>query len=113
MLSHNNVASNVDAVNDVLDLKAEDTLIGVLPFFHSFGYTITLWLPLCTAPATVFHFNPLDARTVSKLCRRHSATIIAATPTFLRTYLEAVRSRRSQDSQSGHRRSRKAAGCPS
>ncbi|MEY3174298.1 MAG: Bifunctional protein aas [Planctomycetota bacterium] len=88
MLSQNNIASNLDAVNQLLRLRTEDVLLGVLPFFHSFGYTVTMWLPLCTEPAGVYHFNPLDARTVGTLTQKHSCTIIAATPTFLRNYLK-------------------------
>jgi acyl-[acyl-carrier-protein]-phospholipid O-acyltransferase/long-chain-fatty-acid--[acyl-carrier-protein] ligase len=88
MLSQNNIASNLDAVNQLLRLRTEDVLLGVLPFFHSFGYTVTMWLPLCTEPAGVYHFNPLDARTIGTLTQKHSCTIIAATPTFLRNYLK-------------------------
>ncbi len=29
-----------------IELTADDVLVGVLPFFHSFGFTGTLWLPL-------------------------------------------------------------------
>ena len=88
MLSQNNIASNLDAVNQLLRLRSNDVLLGVLPFFHSFGYTVTMWLPLCNEPAGVYHFNPLDARTVGSLTQKHGCTIIAATPTFLRNYLK-------------------------
>jgi acyl-[acyl-carrier-protein]-phospholipid O-acyltransferase/long-chain-fatty-acid--[acyl-carrier-protein] ligase len=87
MLTHYNVGSNVDAVNEVLHLRADDVLAGILPIFHSFGYTITLWAPLALAPQGVYHVSPLEAREVGKLCRRHRATILVATPTFLRSYL--------------------------
>ncbi|MFM8725913.1 MAG: AMP-binding protein, partial [Planctomycetaceae bacterium] len=83
VLSQNNIASNLDAVNQLLRLHAGDVLLGVLPFFHSFGYTVTMWLPLCADPAAVYHFNPLDARTVGALTEKHRCTILAATPTFL------------------------------
>ncbi|MCA9064276.1 MAG: MFS transporter, partial [Planctomycetaceae bacterium] len=88
MLSQHNIASNITAVVQLLHLHSEDTLIGVLPFFHSFGYTVTLWLPMCADPGVAYHFNPLDARTVGKLTEKYKATIIAATPTFLRTYMK-------------------------
>lgn len=86
MLSHDNIASNVEAVRQLLHLKSADTLIGVLPFFHSFGFTVSMWLPLCTSPAAAYHVNPLDSRTVGKLVAEHRATILMATPTFLRSY---------------------------
>jgi acyl-[acyl-carrier-protein]-phospholipid O-acyltransferase/long-chain-fatty-acid--[acyl-carrier-protein] ligase len=60
--------------------------LGVLPFFHSYGYTTTLWTPLALDPAVVYHTDPRDAQTVGKLAREHHATILMATPTFLRIY---------------------------
>ena len=88
MLSDHNVNSNVDAVDQLFHIDKSDVLLGVLPFFHSFGYTTTLWLPMALEPKTVYHFNPLDARQIGKLSAKHGTTIILATPTFLRTYLK-------------------------
>src|SRR5262249_31344005 len=88
MLSHNNIGSNVDTINHLVQLKTTDVLLGVLPFFHSFGFTGTLWTALSLAPKGVYHFNPLDARVVGTLCHDHSVTIIMSPPTFLRTYLK-------------------------
>lgn len=88
MLSHSNILSNLMAVDQLFNLNEKDVLIGVLPFFHSFGFTITMWLPFCVEPAGVYHYNPLDGRTVGKISNRYNGTILAATPTFLRTYLK-------------------------
>ncbi len=62
-------------------------LLGILPIFHSFGYTTTMWTVLTLPPKGVYHYSPLEAREVGKLCRRHGATIMIATPTFVRSYL--------------------------
>jgi len=86
-LTHDNVASNIAAIDQVIRLRDDDVAIGVLPFFHSYGYTATMWTALALAPKGVYHFNPLDAQQVGKLCREHRATVFMATPTFLRTYL--------------------------
>lgn len=88
VLSQHNIASNVDSVNELMRLRASDSLLGVLPFFHSFGFTVTMWLPLSADPSAVYHFNPLDARTIGSLTEKHGCTILAATPTFLRSYLK-------------------------
>jgi len=88
VLSQHNIASNLDAVNELMRLTTHDVLLGVLPFFHSFGFTITMWLPLCADPGAVYHFNPLDARTVGSLTEKYKCTILTATPTFLRSYLK-------------------------
>jgi acyl-[acyl-carrier-protein]-phospholipid O-acyltransferase/long-chain-fatty-acid--[acyl-carrier-protein] ligase len=88
MLSHHNVRSNVDAIEQMYQLKPTDVLLGVLPFFHSFGFTGTMWSVLALEPKGVYHFNPLDARVIGTLCATHKTTIMMATPTFLRGYLK-------------------------
>jgi acyl-[acyl-carrier-protein]-phospholipid O-acyltransferase/long-chain-fatty-acid--[acyl-carrier-protein] ligase len=88
MLSHHNIASNITAVDQLFHITPSDVLLGILPFFHSFGYTGTLWLTMTLDPKTVYHFNPLDSRQVGKLSEKHGTTIIMATPTFLRSYLK-------------------------
>lgn len=87
VLSVENVGSNVRAIDEMLHLSTGDVALGVLPFFHSYGYTTTLWTPLTLEPAVVYHTNPLDAQEVGRLAREHHATILMATPTFLRTYV--------------------------
>ncbi len=88
MLSYDNVGSNIDAADQLLQIEPTDVLLGVLPFFHSFGYTLNLWLVLTKHLAAVFHFNPVDSRQIGKLCEKYGTTIITATPTFLKHYLK-------------------------
>lgn len=88
MLTQGNIAANVDAMDEVLKIGEEDVLMGILPLFHSFGYTGTLWTILSTDARAVYHHNPLEARQIGQLCRQHGGTILVATPTFLRSYLK-------------------------
>lgn len=87
-LTYHNVGSNIDAIDHALILTSKDTFIGVLPFFHSFGFTATLWTVLAMRPRGAYHFNPLDARVIGKLCQQEHVTILLATPTFLRGYIK-------------------------
>ncbi len=87
MLTHRNVGSNVEAVNQIIHLTPDDVLLGILPIFHSFGYTTTLWTVLTLPPKGVYHTNPLEARQVGAVCREHGVTIMVTTPTFVRSYL--------------------------
>ncbi len=87
MLTHRNVGTNIEAFDSVINLQTRDVLLGILPFFHSFGYTATLWTALTLKPQVVYHYSPLEARPISKLCGKYGATIMIATPTFLRSYL--------------------------
>lgn len=87
VLTVNNVGSNVQAINRLVHLSAGDVAIGSLPFFHSYGYMATMWVPLVLEPACVYHVTPLDAQAIGKLAREFHATILMTTPTFLRTYI--------------------------
>ncbi len=87
MLSYRNIAANTHAIDEVVRLTPEDVLVGILPFFHSFGFTVALWSVLALDIQGTYHFSPLDAKQIGKLCHEHGATILLSTPTFLRTYL--------------------------
>ena len=88
MLSHHNIAANISSADQLFQITRDDVVLGVLPFFHSFGYTLMMWLPLNVDAAGVYHYNPLDARMIGELSQKHKVTIVAATPTFLKTYLK-------------------------
>jgi acyl-[acyl-carrier-protein]-phospholipid O-acyltransferase/long-chain-fatty-acid--[acyl-carrier-protein] ligase len=88
MLSHQNIVSNMRAVDQAAGFAPTDTMIGILPFFHSFGYTATLWAGAACDMRVAYHFSPLDAKQVGKLARRYEGTILVATPTFLRSYMK-------------------------
>jgi acyl-[acyl-carrier-protein]-phospholipid O-acyltransferase/long-chain-fatty-acid--[acyl-carrier-protein] ligase len=87
MLTHHNIATNVEAIEQVVHPRQSDSVLGIVPFFHSLGFTITLWGPLLLDIRAAYHFSPLDTHTVAKLARMRGATLLLATPTFLRTYL--------------------------
>jgi len=89
MLSHSNVISNVEAIGELFLLTRQDTIAGILPHFHSFGYTVTLWLPLLGEPAVAYHSNPTDAKGVGRLVAANKATLLLATPSFCHTYTRA------------------------
>lgn len=87
VLTNHNVGSNVEAIDQVIHLRSDDTLLGILPFFHSFGFMVTLWTVLGLDVRCVYHFTPLDAKQVGKLCGKWGVTVLLSTPTFLRSYL--------------------------
>jgi acyl-[acyl-carrier-protein]-phospholipid O-acyltransferase / long-chain-fatty-acid--[acyl-carrier-protein] ligase len=87
VLTHDNIESNVRAVDAVIKIDPHDVVIGVLPFFHSFGYAITLWSILTLDVGAAYHVNPLEAKVIGQLCRERKGTILLATPMFLRNYI--------------------------
>ena len=90
VLNGTNITSNILGINDTIRLDAHDVVLGILPFFHSFGYTITLWAGMALPCSVVYHYSPLEARPIAKLAEDFKATVLLATPTFLRAYLRRV-----------------------
>ena len=86
VLTHYNVAANVEQLNQVFLLHSNDRIMGILPFFHSFGFTGTLCLPAAAGIGVVFHPNPLDSRVIGALVNKYAVTMLLATPTFLNAY---------------------------
>ncbi len=60
-----------------------------MPFFHSFGYTVSLGSAVLPF-GCVYHHNPLDAKTVGELAEKERATLLITTPTFLQLYSRRV-----------------------
>jgi acyl-[acyl-carrier-protein]-phospholipid O-acyltransferase/long-chain-fatty-acid--[acyl-carrier-protein] ligase len=84
MLTHENIASDTESTIQATGVTSTDSLLGVLPFFHSFGYTVSLWVPLQVGAAMVFHADPRQAREIGELCKKYRCTVYLSTATFLR-----------------------------
>ena len=116
MLTHGNIAANAESMIQAASLTDRDRLLGVLPFFHSFGYTVTLWVPLQvggvdglprrparrprdrrTVPDAPLHHLPLDADVPALLPEEVRAGRFpdAAPPRFRGGEAAAVAGRRS------------------
>jgi acyl-[acyl-carrier-protein]-phospholipid O-acyltransferase/long-chain-fatty-acid--[acyl-carrier-protein] ligase len=87
MLTHANLLANVDSLTQIFPMGPRDCFIGVLPFFHSFGFLGTFWFPLLQGASVAYHPNPMDAKTVGELAETYKATMLISTPTFCSTYV--------------------------
>ena len=90
VVSHRNVVGNVSQFRQLLDATKDDAILASLPFFHTFGSTVTLWYPLIEGVRIVTYPNPLEAAKNAGLIERYKLTLLLATPTFLRGYLRKV-----------------------
>src|SRR5215216_5267951 len=90
MLPWRSIEANTEMVDVLLRLRSDDVMLGVLPFFHTFGYTITLLTMLAMGVGAVYHTNPLEARVISRLIREQGITILLGTPTLLRAYMRRL-----------------------
>jgi acyl-[acyl-carrier-protein]-phospholipid O-acyltransferase/long-chain-fatty-acid--[acyl-carrier-protein] ligase len=87
VVSHRNVVGNVSQFRELLDAKRTDAILASLPFFHTFGSTVTLWYPLIEGVRIVTYPNPLEPARCAALIDRYKLTFLLATPSFLRLYL--------------------------
>ena len=87
VLTHANIQANIEAMGQVYQIGPKDSILGALPYFHSFGFTVTLWFPLVAGFGAVFHHNPLEAKRIGELVAEHGVTFLLGTPTFLLGYL--------------------------
>ena len=91
MLSHYNIVSNMMQLNQAYDFKRDDRFLGVLPFFHSLGFTATLIGPAVIGVGAAYHPLPTDTRSIGKLIPHYKLTLLLATPTFLQLYLRGIK----------------------
>lgn len=85
-LTHHNIQSNLESALMVFRAHPDDKLCGILPLFHSFGLTCTLWLPIIAGVSACYVPNPLDGKLVGQALRDERPTLLFATPTFLLNY---------------------------
>lgn len=90
MLTHYNIGANIDQMGQTFMLNKHDVLLGVLPFFHSFGFTVTLWLPAVLGVGVAYHPSPVDLGAVATIVRDYRVTFLLSTPTFLQHYIRRV-----------------------
>jgi len=92
VLTHRNILSNTAQFGAVLGQINLKSILGSLPVFHSFGFTVTFWWPLLGGPPVVTYPNPLDAQKLIETIEKHKLELLITTPTFLRAFLRKARS---------------------
>ncbi|MGH9656177.1 MAG: AMP-binding protein, partial [Bryobacteraceae bacterium] len=89
-LTHRNILANAEGLAARIPPSAHDCMLGVLPFFHSFGYTFALWFPVLHGIRAAYHGSPTDARTIGELAEKQKATYFLSTPTFCQQYARKI-----------------------
>ena len=89
-LTHWNIVANADGLASRIPPSPDDCMLGVLPFFHSFGYTFALWFPVLHGIRAVYHASPTDAKTIADLAEAYKSTYFLSTPTFCHQYAQKI-----------------------
>lgn len=83
-LSHANILSNQRASVEEVGLFQDDILLGMLPPFHAFGFTLSGLLPLLCGIRVVYYPDPTDGKTLAETIERWRVTLICGAPSFLK-----------------------------
>lgn len=86
-LTHRNISSNIASVNELFHFQEKDIFLCSLPYFHVFGLTTSLWLPLFQGLTLLTYANPLDFKKICSIVRESKATFLVGTPAFFWGYL--------------------------
>ncbi|MFN0065303.1 MAG: AMP-binding protein [Chlamydiales bacterium] len=90
-LSHENVMENHRAAEKMVNLHANDVMFGILPPFHSFGFTVTGLLPVVSGLRVAYCANPTNGRQIAFGIELWKATLFCSAPTFLKTILRVAK----------------------
>ena len=86
-LTHKNITQNYESLIKAFSFTSDDIFLANLPYFHVFGQTANLWVPMSVGMTIVTYANPLDFKTICEIVRDEKVTLMAGTPTFFWGYL--------------------------
>lgn len=87
-LSHENVLYDMKAAFDRVKTTNKDVILGFLPPFHSYGFTVCGILPLVSGVRAIYYPNPTHYKKLAKLIEKWHVTFLAGAPTFLKGILQ-------------------------
>lgn len=87
-LSHANILSNQKDALEEVGLFQDDILVGMLPPFHAFGFTLSGLLCLLSGIRVVYSPDPTNGKGLARTIERWKATLVCGTPAFLKGILK-------------------------
>lgn len=89
-LSHQNLMANQRSALKLVKFEDQDILLGALPSFHSFGFSVTGLFPLMAGFRVAYSPNPTDGRRMASAIERWEITLLCLAPTFLKNLLRVA-----------------------
>jgi long-chain-fatty-acid--[acyl-carrier-protein] ligase len=90
-LTHTNLLTNLKDISKVINLNDNDSLVGILPPFHSFGLTVNIVLATCFNIKAVYHSNPNETTIINEVIKKYRPTAFLGTPTFFNSILSTIK----------------------
>lgn len=89
-LSHKNIITNERSAMQCIDVNASDVLYGILPPFHSFGFSVAGLFPLLSGIKVAFYPDPTDSFALAEGIQRWKITFFCSAPSFLKGLFSAA-----------------------
>ncbi len=86
-LTHTNIWSNVVGCVQRFRFNEEEVFLSALPYFHVFGLTVNMWIPIYLGSTLLTYANPLEYKKVCSIIREGRVTMLVGTPSFFWGYL--------------------------
>lgn len=90
-LSHKNILSNLRSGMQCIDVRASDVFYGVLPPFHSFGFSVAGIFAFLAGLRIAFYPDPTDGFALAEGIARWKVTIFCSAPSFIKGLFQAVK----------------------
>ncbi len=90
-LSHKNIISNQRSAMQCIDLRAEDVVYGILPPFHSFGFSVAGLFPILGGIRVAYYPDPTDSFALAEGVRRWKITLFCSAPSFIKGLFYAAK----------------------
>ena len=91
VLSNRSLLANVMQAEARVSVSPADTLLNVLPAFHSFGLTGGTILPLVLGIKLFLYPSPLHYKIIPEIARKVKPTVMFGTDTFLANYARTAK----------------------
>lgn len=89
-LSQKNILSNLRAALDLAEIYSNDVMLGILPPFHAFGFTVSGLLPLLCGMRVAYSADPTDGKKLVRALQLWGATMMCGAPTFIKGMLKVA-----------------------
>ncbi|HHS99605.1 MAG TPA: acyl-[ACP]--phospholipid O-acyltransferase, partial [Thiomicrospira sp.] len=84
--SHQNVVSNIEQINSMLNLLPTERIFNALPTFHCFGLTAGMLWPILKGAKVFMYPSPVHYAVVPEMVYQTNAKLIFGTDTFYSGY---------------------------
>ncbi|MBO5763549.1 MAG: AMP-binding protein [Lentisphaeria bacterium] len=91
VLTHRNINADIYSFWRSVQWSPKDSVVGSLPIFHAFGYTVCFAFPILSGTHVCYAPNILDAATILKIIETEKVTLLITTPTFLQSYMRRAK----------------------